>query len=139
MTQPLARDRYQRTSMYRTRPFGEHENLFYPFHLQRVQGLLEREFEPRLQFCRWALVQLATVLNFLSSDLFTDEANFNRDGITNFHNNHIWATENPHGMVQKKNHQQTFSFNVWAGIIGDTLLGPYSDTERVLTYDQIKT
>uniref|UniRef100_A0A8D8XH66 Uncharacterized protein n=1 Tax=Cacopsylla melanoneura TaxID=428564 RepID=A0A8D8XH66_9HEMI len=88
MTQPLARDRYQRTSMCRTRPFGEHENLFYPFHLQRVQGLLERDFEPRLQFCRWALVQLATVLNFLSSVLFTDEANFNRDGITNFHNNH---------------------------------------------------
>lgn len=79
-----------------------HENLLYPYHLQRVQGLLERDFEPRLQFCRWALVQLATVLNFLSSVLFTDEANFNRDGITNFHNNHIWATENPHGLVQKK-------------------------------------
>lgn len=69
--------------MYLTRPF--HENLLYPYHLQRVQGLLERDFEPRLQFCRWALVQLATVLNFLSSVLFTDEANFNRDGITNFH------------------------------------------------------
>ncbi|XP_026681439.1 uncharacterized protein LOC103512048 [Diaphorina citri] len=101
-----------------------HENLFYPYHLQRVQGLLERDFGPRLQFSRWVLVQIATVLNFVSSILFTDEANFSRDGITNFHNNHIWAMENPHGIVQK-NHQQTFSWNVWAGIIGDTLLGPF--------------
>ncbi|KAL1458906.1 hypothetical protein WDU94_010931 [Cyamophila willieti] len=85
-----------------------HENLFYPYHLQRVQGLLERDVEPRLQFCRWALVQLATVLNFLSSVLFTDEAKFNRDGITNFHNNHIWATENPHGLVQKKTTNKHF-------------------------------
>jgi hypothetical protein len=35
----------------------------------------------------------------------------------------VWAEENPHAVVQSR-HQQQFSINVWAGIIGDVLVGP---------------
>ena len=40
-----------------------------------------------------------------------------------YHNNHLWSYENPHGIIESR-HQHTFLFNVWAGIIGDFLLGP---------------
>ena len=56
--------------------------------------------------------------------LFTDEAGFTRDGIINFPNNHIWADVNPHAIVQSR-HQQQFSINVWAGVVGDKLIGPH--------------
>ena len=58
--------------------------------------------------------------SFVSTILFTDEANFTRDGIFNFHNNHNWDEEIPH--VHSR-HQYQFSLNVWAGIIDKFLIG----------------
>lgn len=98
-------------------------NLFYPYHLQRVQGLLERDFQPRLEYCRWLLMEHARDRNFIAKILFTDESSFTREGILNLHNNHIWATENPNALVES-NHQYQFKLNVWGAIIGDTILGP---------------
>ncbi|EZA53585.1 hypothetical protein X777_06941 [Ooceraea biroi] len=46
---------------------------------------------------------------FMSLILFTDKAQFARDGIQNFHNSHIWAVENPHAVQQSK-HQQRLDF-----------------------------
>jgi hypothetical protein len=45
-------------------------------------------------------------LIFVSSVLFTDEATFDRDGITNLHN------------------QQQFRIHLWVGIFGDCLVRP---------------
>ena len=59
---------------------------------------------------------------FAASILFTDEASFGRDGIRNFHNDHLWADENPHGRRESRS-QHRFSVNVWAGIVGDRLTG----------------
>jgi hypothetical protein len=72
------------------------------------------------------------VLNpfFVSSVLFRDEAAFTRNGIINFHNNHMWAEENPHTVVQSR-HQQQLSINVWAGIIGDVLVYPHVLSQRL--------
>lgn len=100
-----------------------HDNLLYPYHLQRVQALSVEDYAPRLRFCTWFLNKCNLNHSFHSSVLFTDEAGFTRDGIINFHNNHLWADENPHGIIQSR-HQQRFSINVWAGIIGDYLIGP---------------
>lgn len=100
-----------------------HDNCYYPYHLQRVQGLLVTDFPHREQFCQWFLQQAITYPGFTSSILFTDEATFTRSGIFNFHNSHLWDMQNPHGMVTA-NHQLRFSRNVWAGIIGDRILGP---------------
>lgn len=100
-----------------------HEQLLYPYHMQRVQGLSPADFPPRENFCRWFLAQIANPL-FVSSVLFTDEATFGRDGITNFHNDHVWADRNPRAAFQAR-HQQQFRINVWAGIVGDCLVGPY--------------
>ena len=61
---------------------------------------------------------------FLTRLLVTDEACFTRNGILNVHNSHTWAVENPH-TTRHTYHQQRFSINVWAGIVGDFLIGPY--------------
>lgn len=100
------------------------DNLMYPYHIQRVQALLPRDFPLRFNFCQWFLQMLAQNQFFENKILFSDEANFSRNAITNFHNNHFWAEENPHS-IRENNFQEQFSVNVWAGIIGDYLIGPF--------------
>ena len=97
-----------------------HDNRYYPDHLQCVQELSLTDFPPQERFCHWFLQQAITIMGFLSLILFTDEMTFARDGIIDLHSN-LWSTDNPHGMVEA-HHQQWFSINVWAGIIGYRLL-----------------
>lgn len=95
----------------------------YPYHMQRVQALLPRDFPLRVDLCVWLRNRLVRTPDFLSHVLFTDEASFSRNAIINFHNNHIWAEDNPNAIVE--NHFQVqFSLNIWVGIIGDHLIGP---------------
>ena len=101
-----------------------HTNLLYPFHIQRVQALLPTDFPARLEFCQWLLQKTAQNPNFKAKILFTDEASFSREAIRNFHNNHLWDFKNPHA-IGEGGFQQQFSVNVWAGIIGDHLIGPH--------------
>ena len=55
--------------------------------------------------------------------MFTDEAQFNRDGVNNTHNSHVWADENPHATVESN--FQRFSVNVWCAVLDDQLIGPF--------------
>lgn len=100
------------------------ENLLYPYHVQRVQSLSVNDYLPRVNFCRWLLQQVAQNRRFHTTILMTDECCFTRGGILNFHNTHAWADQNPH-MIREQNFQHRFSINVWAGIVGDNLIGPY--------------
>ena len=100
------------------------ENLLYPYHIQRVQALLPHDFPPRENFCQWVLQRVAENPQFLSQVFWTDEANCSRNAIQNFHNNHVWAEANPHAITQD-HYQHQFSLNVWVGIIGDFLIGPF--------------
>lgn len=88
------------------------------------------DYPARLQYANWFIQQHNLNLNFSNLILFTDEAGFTRDGIINSHNLHFWADENPHAIIQTK-HQQRFIVNVWAGIIGNTLIGPFVLEERL--------
>lgn len=99
------------------------EQQLYPYHVQRVQSLSEADYPGRLRFAQWFLEHRLQP-GFHERILFTDEATFSRDGIVNIHNNHHWADENPHVIIQCR-HQQRFSLNVWVGIVGDNLIGPY--------------
>ncbi|KAJ4432089.1 hypothetical protein ANN_20703 [Periplaneta americana] len=67
------------------------EYQLYPYHLQRVQALSPADYPARVRFCQWFLQQCGVNPNFPALVLFTDEAQFTRDGITNFHNQHVWA------------------------------------------------
>jgi hypothetical protein len=64
------------------------------------------------------------------SVLVMDEACFTRNGILNTRNQHTLAHENPRSF-QETRFQQQFSINVWAGIIGDLIPGPYELSPRL--------
>ncbi|KAJ4436157.1 hypothetical protein ANN_18787 [Periplaneta americana] len=106
------------------------EYQLYPYRLQRVQALSPADYPAQVRFCQWFLQQCGVNPNFPALVLFTDEAQFTRDGITNFHNQHVWAYENPRATVPS-HHQVRFSLNMWAGIIGDRLVGPHVLVNRL--------
>ena len=88
--------------------------------MQRVQHLGPGHFSQRLKFCKW----LSGSRQLHRYILFTDEAQFNRDGFNNTHNSHVWADENPHATVES-NFQLRFSVNVWCAVLYDQLIGPF--------------
>ncbi|KAJ4437935.1 hypothetical protein ANN_13874 [Periplaneta americana] len=106
------------------------EYQLYPYHLQRVQALSPADYPARVRFCQWFLQQYGVNPNFPALVLFTDEVQFTRDGITNFHNQHVWAYENPRATVPS-HRQVRFSLDMWAGIIGDRLVGPHVLVNRL--------
>lgn len=59
---------------------------------------------------------------FVSSVLFNGESTFGRHGITNFHNQNLWAEANPCVKLHAR-HQQHFRIDVWAGTVYAWLLG----------------
>lgn len=95
----------------------------HPYHHIPVQALQQEDSERRLQFCTWLLESDIETRGFLDCILWTDESQFTRDGITNFHNLHTWSDTNPH-RTRSRSFQHRFSMNVWAGIIGNKLVGP---------------
>ena len=99
-------------------------NNLHPYHFQTVQDLLPADYNPRLGLARWCLSQVERDDVFLKHVLFTDKATFTSDGIFNTHNMHSWQEENPRE-VHRFRYQHRFSVNVWAGIVGDSLIGPY--------------
>ncbi|KAJ8953752.1 hypothetical protein NQ318_015408 [Aromia moschata] len=108
------------------------EQLLYPpYNLQKVHELIPGDFPRRMQFANWLLDQQRNNVNFISNILFTEEASFTKNGITNLHNAHVWADEKPHATVVSHYQHQFQSINVWAGIIGNFLIGPFILPERL--------
>ena len=97
-----------------------HRHQFDPFHISLHQAL-DNEFQIRLEYSQWVLHQGH---DFMSKILFTDEATFTNHGNVNLHNMHFWAVENPHWLRQVQ-HQRQWSVNVWCGIVGHRIVGPY--------------
>lgn len=99
-------------------------NKYHPFHISLHQDLHGDNFQNRVRFCQWALQQMQRNPNFFYLVLFSDESSFTNHGAVNRHNLHYWSVENPHWLRQV-DHQRPWSVNVWYGIIGDKLIGPY--------------
>ncbi|XP_076246510.1 uncharacterized protein LOC143186686 [Calliopsis andreniformis] len=62
--------------------------------------------------------------------LWTDEALFTKEGCFNAHNSHLWSDENPHA-IRVCDTQVRWSVNVWAGICGTQIIGPYLLPDRL--------
>ncbi|EZA46439.1 hypothetical protein X777_00158, partial [Ooceraea biroi] len=71
-----------------------------------------------------ACEQLQRNPDFFRRVLFSDESTFTNHGAVNCHNMHYWSVENPH-CLREVERQRPWSVNVWCGIIGDKLIGPY--------------
>jgi hypothetical protein len=100
------------------------EQQLYPYHVQKVQAIGPADYQPRMTFCQWFVGRNLVQPDFSRNVMFTDEACFTRDGFFNSHNSHIWEVENPHANTLRKNQHQ-FSINIWAGIVGENVIGPY--------------
>ena len=94
----------------------------YPYHVQPVQHLGTGDYAQRLEFCKW----LSGSRQLHRYILFTNEAQLNRDGVSNTHNSHVWADENPQATVENKTKTKLrFSVNVWCAVLDDQLIGPF--------------
>lgn len=98
------------------------EQLLYPCCIHRVQGLKATDVPSLEILCRWFDQQCAEP-NFLLLVLFSGETGFDRDGIINFHSHHLYAEDNPRGLLQSR-HRQQFSINVSTGNVGHCFVGP---------------
>lgn len=102
----------------------------HPYKLQKVQALNPQDYPRRMEFSRWILHKDIQDPSFLEKVLFTDEASFSREGIFNSRTSHLWVADNPNATVIR-GYQERFAVNVWAGIIGDLLIGPYIIPNRL--------
>ena len=78
------------------------------------------DFAERLEFCK----RLNGSCELHLYTMFTDESQFNRDGVNKTHNCHVWADENSHATLES-NFQQCFSVNEWCAVLDDQLIGPF--------------
>lgn len=101
-----------------------HENNLKPFHFCKVQPLYENDNVARMAFCTTMQNRIQDEPNFVQKILWTDECTFTRDGVFNSHNMHTWAEENPRQCIEF-GHQRKFSVNVWVGLIGAHIIGPF--------------
>jgi hypothetical protein len=84
------------------------------------------EFAHGLEFCKW----LSDSRQLHRYILFTDDAQFNRDGVNKTHNSHVWLDENPHATVEG-NVQLGFSVSVWCAVLDDKLIDPFIFESRL--------
>ncbi|KAJ4428570.1 hypothetical protein ANN_24614 [Periplaneta americana] len=91
----LGRGRPRSTTPEEQEEILEAVNMTPSISTRRV-ALSPANYPARVRFCQWFLQQCGVNPALV---LFTDEAQFTRDGITNFHNQHVWAYENPRATV----------------------------------------
>lgn len=96
------------------------KHRLYPYHVQEVQRLEAGDDILRMNFSRW----ITRNRRYLRRCLFTDEAQFTRDGVFNLRNSHMWSEENPFATRQSHS-QHKFSVNVWCGVYDNKLIGPH--------------
>jgi hypothetical protein len=101
-----------------------HSEGMYPNHLKRVQHLGPGELPHRLECCKW----LSGSRQLHCYILFTDEGQFNHDGVNNTYNSHVWADE--HATVES-NFELRFSVNVRCAVLCDQLIGPFISEGRL--------
>lgn len=100
------------------------ENKMHPYKLIPTQELSEDDFDRRTYFCEQMMQRLDNNVIQLENVLFSDESTFTLHGHVNRQNCRYWANENPHWM-RELHTQNPEKVNVWAGIIGDHVIGPF--------------
>ena len=105
-------------------------NEFHPYHVQRVQSLLPRDYPARLAFCQTMLQKYREDPQFLNKILWSDESTLKKDGYMNLHNLHEWHLENPHLMREDRS-QYRFKINMWTGILNGKIIGPFELPENL--------
>lgn len=99
-------------------------NKFHPYKMRLVQELNEDDPDRRIEFCETMMEMITENPQFLGNVVFSDEATFQLNGNVNRHNFRYWCDTNPHWMNETHT-QYPQKLNVWAGIVDDTIIGPF--------------
>ena len=99
------------------------EHKYRPFKEKQVQILHKDDAENRLSFCRWFLGR-----GDVRMTLFSDEAVFYLNGSVN--RPHYWAQQNPRRFEATRSHKDA-KVNVWVGILGHRIFGPFFFNENI--------
>lgn len=100
------------------------KHRFHPYKIKLFQEMYGNDFDKRIEFCMWVLDKVAENTNFFDNVLFSDECTFHNNALVNRHNLHYYSDSNPHEYRVTRN-QNRWSVNVWGGILGPYLIGPY--------------
>lgn len=91
--------------------------------MTQVQELNEDDPDRLLQFCEFFTQQLIVNLNLLYNICFSDECTFMLNGEVSTHNCRYLSDTNSHWFWET-HRQHPQKLNVWAGILGDHIVGP---------------
>jgi hypothetical protein len=98
---------------------------FFPYKPRKVHALGANDPQRRVRFCTFFLNKLRQDPIFYRCVLWSDECTFGKNGgLTEIIIHRHWSRENNHVVVED-NFQNRFSVNVWCGILGDRLVGPF--------------
>lgn len=103
---------------------------YHPYKVQLHQELNEDDPDRRIQFCEIMQDRCNANQRFLRQILFSDEATFYLHGTVNRQNCRYWSRINPHWMMEAHT-QRPQKLNVWAGVIGDHIVGPFFFNETL--------
>ena len=96
---------------------------FHPYKMQIHQQLYDDDFDRRIEFCETMTNFINENQNIVQNICFSDECTFFLNGNVNKQNCRYWSDENPR--VFREGHTQyPQKVNVWAGILGNTIIGP---------------
>jgi len=96
---------------------------FHPYKMQILQELHEDDYDRRIEFCENMCHRVNTIPNLLLNVCFSDECTFFLNGKVNKQNCRYWSDENPF-IFHEGHTQEPQKVNVWAGILGNAIIGP---------------
>lgn len=105
-------------------------NKYKPYKIHVSHTLQPGDSIRRLDYCNWLLGKLNHDNDFLNKIVWSDESKFTNSGIFNRNTEHYWAVENPR-QNRTRRPQQRFGVNVWMGMLGDRLIGPFMYDESL--------
>lgn len=94
------------------------------YKVRNVQELLPHDYFNRMEFCQYWIDKINNNPDVANLILFSDESSFCTNGTVNRQNTRIWGRENPY-VIQGTHTQYRKTVNVWAGILGNKIIGPF--------------
>ncbi|KAJ8945207.1 hypothetical protein NQ318_009852 [Aromia moschata] len=100
------------------------ENQMHPYKLVPTNEPAEDDFDRGILFCEQIMQMIDDNILQIEFFLFSDESTFTLHGHVIRQNCRYWLRENPHWM-REVHMQNSDKVNVWAGIIGENIIGPF--------------
>jgi predicted DNA-binding protein (UPF0251 family) len=99
-------------------------NKYKCYKAQKCQEIFPEDNIERMVFCESVLERANRDENFIKNILFSDESSFPRHGRHNPSVVRYWSRDNKH-LTRNVRTQYPEKLNVWAGILGDNIIGPF--------------